>query len=311
MNIKIAIIGECMLELSTLADADSSYQRSAMLSYGGDTLNTAIYLQRLGAQVEYITALGDDHMSDWMLAEWQREGLQTSLVKRMADSAPGMYLINLDLYGERSFLYWRKNSPASRLFDDQQLVDELFDSLVEFPYVYVTGISLGILPEESQQRLLNLLARYRKQGGKIFFDTNFRPQLWPDYQKARDIFEQMYRLTDIAFPTFEDEKVLNGYGQVKDVISALKALGVEEIVVKDGELGCTVCCGDVQQQVPAEPVTPVDTTAAGDSFIAGYLAHRLTGNDVVSACTAGHALASKVIQHRGAIIPAEKLDLSS
>ena len=67
MRNKIAVIGECMLEVSTLgADRNQSSLPSG-LSFGGDTLNTAIYLARLGIDVDYVSALGDDEMSAWML----------------------------------------------------------------------------------------------------------------------------------------------------------------------------------------------------------------------------------------------------
>ena len=90
MNKKIAVIGECMLELSALAHAKAVSQRDSILSYGGDTLNTSVYLSRLGVEVEYITGLGDDSMSDWLQAQWQSEGVGTQHVHRYANSVPGL-----------------------------------------------------------------------------------------------------------------------------------------------------------------------------------------------------------------------------
>ena len=75
---KVACIGECMIELKQAGNG--LYARS----YGGDTLNTAVYLARLGVDVDYITALGDDPMSDEMLAGWAAEGVGTKPVLRLS-----------------------------------------------------------------------------------------------------------------------------------------------------------------------------------------------------------------------------------
>ena len=74
---RVACIGECMIELKQAEGG--LYSRG----YGGDTLNTAVYLARLGTGVDYITALGDDHLSDEMTAGWAAEGVGTTLVLRL------------------------------------------------------------------------------------------------------------------------------------------------------------------------------------------------------------------------------------
>jgi len=301
--VSIAVIGECMLELSHGADQQTDRSRPMTMRYGGDTLNTAIYLSRNNVPVSYVTGLGDDVMSDWLIDEWQREGIDCSLVKRMPNSVPGMYMINVDEHGERSFLYWRANSPASRLFDEPDQCDAIFESIINHTYVYLSGISLAILAPKSLKRLFSLLTRYRKQGGKLIFDGNYRPKLWPSAEAAQQAYSQMYRITDIALPTLEDEELLYGFKTAEQVIKAINQHGVAEIVVKMGEEGCLAYCDEIIEHVAAILVQPIDTTAAGDSFNAGYLAARLQNTNIVEACKDGHTLASKVIQHKGAIIP--------
>ena len=80
---RVACIGECMVELKE--QPDGLLRRS----YGGDTLNTAVYLARLGVPVDYVTALGDDTWSDEMLAFWRAEGIGTGLVPRLPGRLPG------------------------------------------------------------------------------------------------------------------------------------------------------------------------------------------------------------------------------
>src|SRR5256714_12548719 len=105
---KVACIGECMVELK---QADGGlFSRG----YGGDTLNTAVYLARLGADVDYITALGDDTLSDEMVAGWVAEGVGTKLVMRLKGKLPGIYMIQTDDSGERRFFHWRASSASRR-----------------------------------------------------------------------------------------------------------------------------------------------------------------------------------------------------
>src|SRR3712207_2573497 len=98
---KVAAIGECMVELTVLG-ADT-----LRLGFGGDTLNTSVYLARLGIAVDYVTALGDDSYSARMVAQWREEGIGIDLVLRLPGRLPGLYLIETDASGERRFLYWR------------------------------------------------------------------------------------------------------------------------------------------------------------------------------------------------------------
>ena len=87
---KVACIGECMIELKQAEGGLFSR------GYGGDTLNTAVYLARLGAGADYITALGDDTLSAEMIAGWAAEGVGTSRVLRLPGKLPGLYMIQTD-----------------------------------------------------------------------------------------------------------------------------------------------------------------------------------------------------------------------
>lgn len=301
---QIALIGECMLELTPQSRGHSSERSLPMnLSYGGDTLNAAVYLARQGIAVEYVTALGDDPMSAWMVEQWRDEGVGCDLVQYYANAVPGMYLIDTDDRGERSFYYWRDSAPARRLLEDPLKAEGLFARLAEFPWLCLSGISLAIYSEASRQRLFELLADYRRNGGKVAFDSNYRPALWPEQEVTRQAYESMYRLTDLSMPTIEDEQQLYGDADQNEIIERLQGWGVGEIVLKMGEHGCLVVVDGTRELVTAQKVAVVDTTSAGDSFNAGYLAARLKGKFASAAAAAGHRLASVVIQHRGAIIP--------
>src|SRR3984885_7237475 len=99
---KVACIGECMIELKQAGGG--LYARG----YGGDTLNTSVYLARLGVDVDYITALGDDPISDEMIAGWAAEGVGVNRVMRLNGKLPGIYMIQTDEFGDRRFFHLRE-----------------------------------------------------------------------------------------------------------------------------------------------------------------------------------------------------------
>lgn len=303
MQNKIAVIGECMLEVGGVTDQNIQPPLPANLSFGGDTLNTAVYLSRMGVEVDYITGLGDDVMSSWMLFQWQSEGVGCELVERFSNSVPGLYMIRLDESGERSFLYWRKNSPAARLFDDADKSVALFEKLMTYKQIYLTGISLAIYSEQGRQRLLDFLQHFRANNGQVIFDGNYRPGLWPSQAIAQEAYKQMYRISDVVLPTDEDEEMLFGTETPEQVLLRLQSLGVAEIVLKMGPNGCFIASGAETVLVPSKAVIVVDSTAAGDSFNAGFIASKNKGQTSKEAALVGHQLASRVIQHKGAIIP--------
>ncbi|MGE4800387.1 sugar kinase [Yersinia hibernica] len=302
----IAVIGECMIELS---------QKGSDLSrgFGGDTLNTAVYVARQVPQqalnVHYVTALGTDSFSNEMLNAWQQENIDTSLIQRLDNKLPGLYVIETDSTGERTFYYWR-NDAAARFWLSSPQADEICQRLEKFDYLYLSGISLAILDNASRQRLLQLLRACRANGGKVIFDNNYRPRLWQSKEETQQAYRAMLACTDIAFLTLDDEDMLWGEKPLEQVIERTQDLGVSEIVIKRGADSCIVWVKEGfeahQYDVPAVKLPKekvVDTTAAGDSFSAGYLAVRLTGGSAHDAAVRGHLTASTVIQYRGAIIP--------
>ncbi|TQV71960.1 sugar kinase [Denitrobaculum tricleocarpae] len=296
---RVAAIGECMVELRDLGDGTLSR------GFGGDTLNTAVYMARRledTAAVEYVTALGDDPFSEEMMDAWRHEGVGISHVVRLPGRRPGLYVIKTDETGERSFFYWRGEAAARDILSDPACRSAL-DTIVDYDLIYLSGITLGILDNESRAELLVLLDRVKAKGGLIAFDGNFRPALWPSFEIARAEMEKLLQRCDIALPSFDDEASLFGDKSPQDTVARLQALGVGEAVVKNGAEDCLVLAdGTVSVVTPQKASNVVDTTAAGDSFNGAYLAARLLGQSAVEAAEAGHRLAAYVVTKRGAIV---------
>ncbi len=287
-----------MIELREEADGRLSR------GYGGDTLNTAIYLSRLGTPVDYVTALGDDSWSDELVSSWEAEGVGTGRVVRLPGRLPGLYIIQTDPKGERRFSYWRDTAAARLLFQAPE-AESIVAALPAYDLIYFSGISLSLYGDKGRERLFAILREARKNGRRVAFDTNFRPRGWPEKDIARAAFRQAFDCADIILASTEDLELLFGADGANEVLTFSDRA---EIVLKHPDLTCRVLTKGQDILVPGKPAEDVvDTTAAGDSFAAAYLDARLTGHDPRRAAEAGHRLAGQVVRYRGAIIPREAM----
>lgn len=294
----IVCIGEVMIELAPAGPG------LARLGVAGDTFNTAVYLRRLigpEISVAYVTALGDDDQSERIIAVLRDESLETERILRLPGGMPGLYMITLDADGERRFSYWRSASAARTMFAPDSALSP--EALAPADLIYLSGISVAILSPAARHRLLNWIAGFRARGGLLAFDSNYRPSLWPSPAEARDGTEAFWRQTDIALPSLDDETALFGDEDEGAVIARLRGWGVRTGALKRGAQGPVALDGS-GRQIGAVPAVPIrDTTAAGDSFNAGFLASLLQGGDIADAMAYGHAIAAQVIGYPGAIIP--------
>ncbi|HTC45251.1 MAG TPA: sugar kinase [Steroidobacteraceae bacterium] len=290
------VIGECMLELTRAA-------QRWRLSYAGDTFNTAVYLSRLGLPTAYMTAVGADPFSQDMRAEWQADGLDTTLVLTDASRLPGLYAVRNDADGERHFFYWREQSAARQLFTLPG-IDVAVARARAARQLYLSGITLSLYSQAERKLLQEIAAAVRAGRGEVIFDPNYRANGWPSAAEARAAIRSLAPFVSIAMPTFTDEAALFGDASPAQSILRWREWGAEQVIVKAGAEGCLVCAAGAAQWVPAVKVaTVIDTTAAGDAFNAGFLAARDRGRDPLTAAQAAHRVAALVIQHRGAILP--------
>ena len=290
---RIVCVGEGMLELTETADG-------CRLGYGGDVLNTAIHLARSGCDAGLLTALGTDRFSDKLRTMWTDEGLRTDLLLTHPERHAGLYAVTVDAAGERSFTYWRSESAAREMFDLDGSAAAT-SAASGAAVLYYSLITLAILTPHGRAALLALAAGVRANGGRVAFDSNYRPRLWSSVAEARELCDAAIAGADIGLPTLEDEAALRGDGAVDaDAVAARwQALGCTETVVKLGADGCRL--PDGTRALPPLLMQPVDTSGAGDAFNAGYLAARLSGRTTGEAAGIGQALAGRVIMLPGAI----------
>jgi 2-dehydro-3-deoxygluconokinase len=289
-------VGECMVEMAPTASGDYH------LGFAGDTLNTAWYARRmLGPDwdVAYFTAVGQDTISERMTDFIRGAGIRTDHVRALPDRSVGLYLIQLD-NGERSFAYWRSDSAARKL---ASAPPALKAALATAGLIFFSGITLAILSPADRLNLLGAVAEARKVGATVAFDPNLRPRLWEDPQTMRDAVMAAAAVSDILLPSFDDDAKAFGDTTPEDTARRYAAAGVRLVAVKNGA-GEIVALDDckIARFTPSLIPNIVDTTAAGDSFNAAFLASYLDSADLIPALAAGAGLAAKVITRRGALV---------
>lgn len=291
---RLLSVGEAMVELAP--EGGNRY----LQGFAGDTFNTIWHIGQLlegEARAGFVTCLGTDSFSDRFACEMTEDGLDTAAVMRSPVHTMGLYLIELNGV-ERSFHYWRKHSAARHLADN---ADALRQALAGAGLIHVSGITLAILSPEARETLFSTLSQARQSGSVISFDPNVRPRLWSSPDECRQAINSMLSFTDIALPSFDDEAALWGDTDPSATLHRIAARGVREIVVKDGAGPINATAGHGQLRLETPPAAGIrDTTGAGDSFNAGYLASRFLGHEVASAIAFGQRLSAAVLARLGA-----------
>lgn len=295
---KVLSIGEIMVEM---APADGGLFR---MGFAGDTFNTAWYARRLLGDehdVAYGSVIGTDAVSEDMAAFIQAQGV-TPALRRDPARTVGLYMIQTQ-NGERSFSYWRGQSAAKTLADDP---DWLAGLLAERDLIHFSGITLAILAPDARQTFCKALAKARANGAHVSFDTNLRPRLWEDATTMAEGLRLGASVADTVLPSFDEEQLCFGDSHPDDTIRRYRDLGATTVAVKNGSEMVHLWSqaeGDDRYDPPSVPQV-VDSTAAGDSFAAGFLCARALGASVRDATERAAALAGQVIQHKGALAPA-------
>ena len=291
--IKILSIGEVMLEMSD--QGDGLYKKS----FAGDSFNVAHYLSVVTEgriKAEYLTAVGDDAESEACLSFLQNKGVLTAKCRRDAKRTIGLFILSNDAHGEKQYGYWRGQSAARHIFDQRQ-------DLTGYDLIYLSGITAAIT--ENKDNLLQSIIKAKQQGAQIVYDFNHRAMLW-DSAEARAFSTQLLPQTNIVKISDEELELLYPGKPVADLSTEYPQ--AEWVLTCGGDRGEVWKNGTLIAMERFKAVTEVvDSSAAGDSFIATYIAEKLAATDPLKTLRRAHAIASQVVRAKGSIVP---IDLS-
>ena len=290
----IISIGECMIELFSdqpLEEADT-FQRSL----AGDTLNMLVAAARLGSSTGYITRLGDDPFTSYLLKTWRNEGIDVSEVKQI-DGFNAVHFVAQLPGGDRDFIYYRRGSAPSTIEPSDLDPDYIASAKV----LHVSGITQAI-SASARATVLRAVEIASESGVAVSYDPNYRRQLW-SREEARQGMAEVLPYVNYLLPSLpSDSEALLDTSEPLEVVEQLRDRGADLVAVKCGEHGAVVSIADQVFEVPAYTAGPVvDTTGAGDAFNGGLLHGLLRGMDPRDAATLGTIAAGLKVRGRGAL----------
>ncbi|MBL8350289.1 MAG: sugar kinase [Burkholderiaceae bacterium] len=291
-TLDLLAIGEAMVEFNQQQGAPGNY----LAGFGGDTSNCAIAAARLGARSAYLSELGDDVFGDQLMALWQREGVATGAVRRVAGGETGIYFVTHGPDGHR-FSYRRAGSAAARM-DPATIPPGAVESA---RWLHCSGISQAI-SASACDTVFEAIARARAAGTQVSYDLNFRPSLWPA-PRALAIARATLAQCDLFFPSVDEIGALTGLSRPEEIVRWSHDQGAARVALKLGAAGCMVSDATGMRRIAPFPVQPVDATGAGDCYAGALLARLSAGDPLDTAARAANVAAALSTQGYGAVAP--------
>ncbi len=228
------------------------------LHLGGCASNTATVARNLGINVSVIGKLGNDALGEFVMATLKNSGIDVSRVRIEKDITTSGTAVLVFPDGERSFLHsFGANSRFS--------VDDIdFDYLKNFSIVHVAGILL--LPGLEGENLKELARRVKAIGRILSFDT-----AWDSTGRWLPVIEESIEFVDYFFTSIEEAKMLSGQSHYEDMAKFFIDRGAKNICIKMGPDGSFVTNGKEKKFFSALKVNAIDSTGAGDAYVAGFL----------------------------------------
>ena len=290
----IISIGECMIELFSEKPIESA--DSFTRSFAGESVNILVAASRLGNTTGYITRLGSDPFTTYLLDSWRSEGIDTSQSKQVSGFNAVHFVATLP-NGERDFVYYRKGSAPTTI--NPADIDPNYISQAKI--MHISGVAQGISPTAGDA-VLHAAQIARENSITVSYDPNYRHQLW-SHSDARAGMKRVIPYVDYFLPSLPaDTEVLFGTQDPNKIIDQSLELGAIIVAIKMGAYGAIIGTKHETFSIPPYNSGPVvDTTAAGDAFNAGFLHGMLNNMSPKDAGTFAAITAGIKIRGRGAI----------
>lgn len=269
--VDVLCVGELLVELVSQKNNVSLEDAPGFIKApGGAPANVAVALQRLGLlSAGFIGKVGDDPFGRFLRRELQQAGVDTQFLLIDAHARTTAVYVAVWEDGHKDLCFYR-NPGADALLRSAEFNESIFAGARGFHYGSITLIEE---PAAAAQRKLIALAQ--QQDLFISYDPNYRPTLWPDVAQARRVIREAFQYAHLAKVSWEEWEVASGYPDLARGVRAILDRGVELLVISRGAQGAIATNGNYRIDVPAFPIEVVETTGAGDAFMAAMISHLL------------------------------------
>ena len=290
----IAVIGECLIELTS----NGTLAESSTLNkfYGGDTVTTAVAIARLGGAVSYVTQIGNDGFSEFILSVLQRENIDTSLIKTN-DEQNGMYIIS-NAQDKKELLYYKRKTAATKLSID----DISEDYIKRLKLIYSTGI-VQSLSASSRELIRESFRIARENEVLTAYDPNYT-SCFMSSGDTKELLEEIVESTDIIFLSLKGDAIrLYEVDSIEQIMKYFWDKGVKIVIIKSHiDNGYyTGYNGSINFTEFYNSAKAVDVTASGDVFNGGFLYALTNGYTPFDATKFASVVSGLQTQNYGAI----------
>ncbi len=295
MKPEIVVIGAAILDVLVRPASPEVFEKGSLpmesirMSVGGDAANEAAVLSALGKQVQLETVIGCDRAGRFLRQYFTEKQVILPETVFREDLRTGINVVLVDQEGERHFLTDPGASLRALSLED-----------ISLPFPESAGIvcfaSVFVFPKIKKEELLTLFREVKRQGKILCADLTKRKN-----RETLDEMKEVFALVDYLFPNEEEAMLLSGTESPEDAAEAFFAAGTAHVILKCGRRGCYIRSTEYTGYLPPEKITePVDTTGAGDSFAAGFLAALSEGRSLPECAALGNRCGAEAVQREGA-----------
>jgi len=264
--IPIITLGELLIDfVSTQSGVTLAQAPAFQKAPGGAPANVAVGVARLGARSGFIGKVGNDDFGHFLAHTLRKNSVDTSAL-RFSDQARTMLaFVSLRADGERDFMFYRHPSADMRLRPD-----EIDRATIGAARIFHFG-SISLISQPSRGATLAAVETAVEAGVWVSYDPNLRLNLWPSREAARKGMLTGWRYAQVAKVSEEELAFLSGEDDFDAAVDRLWHERLRLVVVTAGRDGCRYATAGARGSVPGFSVEVVDTTGAGDGFVAGLL----------------------------------------
>lgn len=262
---KVLTIGEAIIDFipkqkgKGLKDVETFTKKA-----GGAPANVAGGIAKLGGDSIFITQVGQDGFGDFLIEEIAKVGVDTTYINQTPDYDTSLAFVALDESGERDFIFFRKHAADLALDFTNVDIDNIDYDILHF-------CSVSLVDSPMKDTHINLIKHAKEQNKLVSFDPNLRLNLWPDTKSCIDTVNEFIKYSDILKISDDELELIFGTNDVDQVAKELIDNGLSILIYTMGGAGSRVYTSLGSKEVAGRKVEVVDTTGAGDSFIAAFL----------------------------------------
>ena len=264
-------------------------------SAGGSVSNILVEASRLGLKTGFLGCVGDDEFGTLVLNDFKAQNVDISHVKRVKGFATGIAFYSVDETGDRHYIFYRfpgYSDPETMLKPED--IDEGYIASTKM-FHYSEAMLRKALMRETVFRILEVA---KEHNVSVSYDPNVREALWSNREEFQLTQRRVLRLTDVFLSTFREATLIGGGSNVEETLDNVLNLGPSTVVIREGEQYHVAFKGE-RMVIPIFKVKAVDTSGAGDVFVAGFLAGLAKQWPVDKAVMLGSAVAAIKVMSAG------------